>query len=113
VESRSRPRDAITLYEPIERFDAYTLLKVQTKTGRMHQIRTHLSSIGHPLAGDRLYQTPRERSQDTMALGRHFLHAVELVVPLSSAPNPEKFESPISSDLQAALEMLRKERNSS
>ncbi|HLG20090.1 MAG TPA: RluA family pseudouridine synthase [Bdellovibrionota bacterium] len=107
TEIRSRPRDALTLYEPIERFGLYTLLKVQTKSGRMHQIRVHLSSIGHPLAGDRLYQTSQERSRDSLGMKRHFLHATEIKVPIPSDPSPHCFENPVAAELQTVLEQLR------
>lgn len=48
-------RDAVTHYQPIEHFDGYTLLECVLETGRTHQIRVHMSSIGHPIAGDKVY----------------------------------------------------------
>ncbi len=48
-------REAITGYRVRERFARWTLLELELITGRTHQIRVHLSSIGHPVAGDRLY----------------------------------------------------------
>ena len=50
-----RGRIAITEFTVMERFDDYTLLEIRLKTGRTHQIRVHLSAIGHPVAGDRVY----------------------------------------------------------
>ncbi|HVP43544.1 MAG TPA: RluA family pseudouridine synthase [Terriglobales bacterium] len=62
------------------RFGKFALLEVQIETGRTHQIRVHLASIGHPVVGDTLYGAPREiRSKNgTLSLGRNFLHAGKL-----------------------------------
>lgn len=48
-------KEAITHFEVVERFKSYTLIKCKLETGRTHQIRVHMSSIGHPLVGDKLY----------------------------------------------------------
>jgi len=56
-------KEAITEFEVIKRFKNYTLLKVKLLTGRTHQIRAHLKSIGHSIVGDRLYQTRDVRTQ--------------------------------------------------
>ncbi len=53
----------------------YSLVEVEIETGVRHQIRIHLASIGHPLAGDKLYQNSRQRPRDTSGLKRPFLHA--------------------------------------
>ena len=60
-------REALTEYRVRQRFEKLTLLEVRIGTGRTHQIRVHLASIGHPVAGDRLYGAPAAR--------RMFLHA--------------------------------------
>lgn len=104
---RSKLREAKTLYEPVERFEGYTLLEVRTLTGRMHQVRTHLSSIGHPLAGDRLYQLPGERQLDRLNLDRHFLHASKLTLSLLPDNNLKSFESELPEELSSSLERLR------
>ena len=107
VEFRSRRRPAKTLYEPMERFGDYTLVRVQTLTGRMHQVRVHLSSIGHPLVGDKLYQSDREKNQDKLGLTRHFLHAVSIEFKDPWTGQEQRFDSPLSQDLDFVLADLR------
>jgi 23S rRNA pseudouridine1911/1915/1917 synthase len=63
-------RAAWSSYRVLRRFAKFTYLEVTIGTGRTHQIRVHLSSIGHAVVGDTLYGAPRQES-----LGRYFLHA--------------------------------------
>ncbi len=104
---RSTKRQARTLYEPIEAFGDYTLVRVQTLTGRMHQVRVHMASIGHPLVGDELYQSPKEKNLDKLGLTRHFLHAVSIEFVDPWTQEPRNFLSSISSDLEFVLSELR------
>ncbi len=67
-------KEAITEYKVIKFFPFFSLVKVFPKTGRTHQIRVHLSSIGHPIVGDLLYS----RKQNPFGLKRQFLHAESL-----------------------------------
>lgn len=53
--SMKKWKDAITHYKVLERFDKYTYMEFKLETGRTHQIRVHMASIGHPLLGDTLY----------------------------------------------------------
>ena len=78
-------REAVTHYVVKKRlnssFGKFTLLDVKIDTGRTHQIRVHLSSLGHPVVGDALYGAPRElksRTEGTLSLSRNFLHAAAL-----------------------------------
>ncbi len=85
MSARTQPkkgdRTAITRYKVIRRFDNYTLLKIQTLTGRTHQIRVHLSWLGHPIVGDPLYKTKKQKSIKTIKqeskaeIARVFLYA--------------------------------------
>src|SRR5690606_22556213 len=75
-------RQASTYYEVVERFAGFSHLLCRPKTGRTHQIRVHLTSIGHSLVGDRLYKSrnmsTRELPQGAPDPGRHCLHARSL-----------------------------------
>ena len=68
-------QDAITHYETLQTFRGMSLLRLQLETGRTHQIRVHLSHMGHPLIGDDLYGGTRE------LIGRQSLHAFRLSLP--------------------------------
>lgn len=83
-------RAAVSHYSVVRRletpFGKFTLVEVKIDTGRTHQIRVHLSSLGHPVVGDALYGAPREirtlggkpRLAGAISLARNFLHAAEL-----------------------------------
>lgn len=82
----------------------YTLLDVFPKTGRTHQIRVHLASIGHPIAGDKQYKFKRQPV--LKGLKRQFLHAYYLKFQLPSGKIVE-FQSPWPKDLKEVLERLK------
>ena len=97
-------RDAVTDYRVIRRFEKYALLEVSPKTGRTHQIRVHLKSIGHPLVGDTLYG-PR-KAQNPEGLHRLFLHAQRLEFPTPDG-NALALEVDLPEDLQKTLSGLQ------
>jgi 23S rRNA pseudouridine1911/1915/1917 synthase len=93
-------RPALTRFAPVDRRSGFTLLGVEIATGVMHQIRAHLSFIGHPLAGDELYGGP-----PLPGLDRHFLHAARLGFAHPDGSRA-RFESPLPKELQDAWESL-------
>ncbi len=96
-------REAVTAYRVLQRFKDYTLLEVKPKTGRKHQIRVHMASIGHPLAGDKLYGFKGQQSPE--GLNRHFLHASSLKIPMPDGSIKE-FNSELPKDLKEILKKL-------
>ena len=86
----------------LETVDTYTLLLVKLHTGRTHQIRVHLSSIGHPLAGDELYGGKKVKLE---GLDRQFLHAKKIEVQLPNKTWIEA-ESELPEDLRKVLVSL-------
>lgn len=71
------PKKAVTQYEVLEEFENMSLVELVPKTGRMHQLRVHLHSIGHPVVGDKKYHTKLIK-QGNFKFKRHLLHAKEL-----------------------------------
>ncbi len=99
-------REAITGYRVRERFALWTLLELELVTGRTHQIRVHMASIGHPVAGDRLYSTGAVR-RGPDGLERLFLHAWRLELASPSSGGLIRAESPLPPALESVLEGLR------
>lgn len=98
-------RAAWSEYHVLGRFDGFTFLEVRIGTGRTHQIRVHLSSIGHPVVGDRLYGAPAKLG-DAPTLTRYFLHAHRIVFHQPATGAMVTVESPLPSDLQSWLNQL-------
>ncbi len=95
------PDSAITEYRVLKRFDKFTFLEVKIGTGRTHQIRVHLASIGHPVAGDKLYGAPAS------ALGRYFLHAHSITFTGPSSGERITISAPVPAELQQYLDHLK------
>lgn len=95
-----RGRTAHTEYSVLQRWPGFTYLEVRIHTGRTHQIRAHLSSLGHPVVGDPLYGAPRAIS-GMPALGRFFLHAYRVVFESPATGRPVSVEAPLPTELEA------------
>ncbi len=99
-----KSREALTLYKTVKSFKDYSLLEVQPKTGRMHQIRVHLKAIGYPVVGDKKYFF-KKYSTINPQLERQFLHASKLTIKL---PNLEEktFHSVLPLELSQFLDII-------
>jgi len=107
-----KTRPALTEYKPIKQYNYknndLTLLEVQPKTGRMHQIRVHLKYIGHPIIGDPLYNIKLGRNlSKELGLTRQFLHASKLEFIHPETDKKIIFESKLPADLQNILNKIR------
>jgi len=100
---------AVTHVQPVEHFgDAFTLVECRLETGRTHQIRIHLSEIGHPVCGERVYSAPRHmKVEDTSQAPRVMLHAAELGFVHPETGDDLRFESPLPADMRRLLDRLR------
>ncbi len=114
-------KEAITFYEVIEEFRGYSLLRLNPKTGRTHQIRVHLSYIKHPIVGDDMYGgklvypwqlQDSEPAVQEPVIHRCALHAATLEFKHPTTNKLMKFEAPLPEDLQNLLDMLRNCRKS-
>ncbi len=98
-------REAITTWTVETRLGKYgSLLKVIPKTGRYHQIRIHMSELGHSLYGDRLYGD----RLDPVHVNRHLLHACEVHLPNPGSGPELKIKCPLPEDMVKAMEQIRK-----
>ena len=93
---------AITHYEPIEHYLQATLVRCQLETGRTHQIRVHLMSLGHPLVGDPVYGANRK----TPAFPRQALHAQKLALTHPATGRRRSWNAPIPADIKELLVTL-------
>ena len=109
---RSVGREAVTQWRMLKRIEGpygkLSLLEVRIETGRTHQIRVHLSSIGHPVVGDTLYGAPcelrnRKENSKPVTLGRNFLHASAIQFKHPVTDTPLSFEQPLPSELDLFL----------
>jgi 23S rRNA pseudouridine1911/1915/1917 synthase len=104
-------RQAVTRIVRTERLKSLTLAEIAIHTGRTHQIRVHLSAIGHPIVGDSLYGGVHRRVPGDLRavthLERPFLHAARLVFHHPSDGRRMEFTSALPDDLQRVLDELR------
>jgi len=104
VAPKGEGKEAVTIYRTLMKLGRYSLLEIQLLTGRTHQIRVHLSSIGSPITGDTVYGY----STPTIALDRHFLHAKRLKIRLPGQQTLSSFEAELPADLQNIIDDLKK-----
>lgn len=97
---------AETSFSVLERHPGSTLLSARPRTGRTHQIRVHLASIGHPILGDRAYGGGGDYAR-RLKLGRPFLHAWRLAFDHPVSGWRVEVEQPLTDDLEAALARAR------
>ena len=97
---REDGQHAVTHYEPIEHSNGHTLLRLRLETGRTHQIRCHLSSIGHPLAGDDLYGGSRE------CINRQALHCQTVYLTHPFTKEELVIETPIPDDFLSIVRSI-------
>jgi len=110
----SAGRPSLTIFEVAARFQEFTLLDVEIKTGRTHQIRVHMAHIGHPVVGDITYGAGREKTirdmevrREILGLGRHFLHSAELSFKHPRSGEPLHFKSDLPAELCGFLSLLK------
>ena len=121
--TNKRGKASLTLYKSLEHFKNYTLAEANIKTGRMHQIRVHFSSINHPLAIDSMYgrkgefrlsEIKRKRynigreQEERPLMSRTTLHAHRLRINHPTSGERLLFEAPLHKDFNAVLKQLRK-----
>lgn len=121
---RDDGRPSSTRFELIERFDGFSFVRCLPKTGRTHQIRVHLESLGHPIVCDRLYgrrhriswadlaAVPRGDARDRTLMDRQALHAARLELDHPMTGVRMIFEAPLHEDMQSLLDALRETRRS-
>jgi 23S rRNA pseudouridine1911/1915/1917 synthase len=110
---RAHGRNALSLWKVRRRFEKFTLLAVEIKTGRTHQIRVHLSYINHPVVGDETYNSGRDKTVKNMEirraitdLNRFFLHAEKLSFTHPRTMEKMNFTAPLAPELANFLEIL-------
>jgi 23S rRNA pseudouridine1911/1915/1917 synthase len=101
-------RDAETAFEVRERFERATLLEAAPRTGRTHQIRVHLSAIGHPILGDGTYGGGGDDAQ-RLGLRRPFLHSWRIEFDHPMTGERVAVEEPLPAELAAALAAARRD----
>lgn len=99
----SRARPATTVVTDVERLDGVSLVRVRIHTGRTHQIRVHLASVGHPVIGDDVYGGGGGRRLAMLPPKRHFLHAAWLQFRHPVSGEALDFRAPLPDDLHRSL----------
>jgi 23S rRNA pseudouridine1911/1915/1917 synthase len=119
VSTDETAKPATSYYEVMERFRGFTLVKVQPKTGRTHQIRVHLQHVGCPVLADKLYggrdsfklsDLTRDADPDEVLLGRQALHAFRIRFRHPAKGTWLEVEAPLPADMRRTLDLLRAHR---
>lgn len=122
-QSRTPPRqamfkEAVTEYHVDQRFNGFTTVRLLPRTGRTHQLRVHMASIGHPIVGDRLYGGPWISEHDLCGTGgteplitHQALHARRLRLVHPIRETPLELEAPLPSNIQRIVELLTRCRS--
>jgi len=101
-------KEAVTRYKILEKFEKpFTLMELNPKTGRTHQIRVHLKYFNHPIFGDSLYAGRKTSRDDRKTLERFFLHAQKISFYHPKIGDKVEFESPLPTELENVLSILR------
>ena len=113
---RSDGRAAVTHWKVLKSIEGkhgkFSLLEMKIETGRTHQIRVHLASLGHPVAGDALYGAPRAlpgyvgTASKAASMGRHYLHSFALQFRHPISNKPLSFEQPLPAELKEFLDRV-------
>lgn len=113
-------RESVTPYEVVEvdtvsfesmdfkKGNSYSLVRARPATGRTHQVRVHLASIGYPIVGDALYGAKRHDALSRVLAPRHLLHASEVTFEQPTTGKPIHLVTPLPADMQAVLDALRR-----
>lgn len=109
TKEKLKSREALTHYKVLERFKNYTLVEVEIKTGRTHQIRVHLSYIGYPVVGDQTYG----RRNNEFGVKGQLLHAKTLGFTHPKLRKYMEFEEELPKDLKEIIEELKIRRERS
>ena len=100
-------REAVTHYTVRERFDDAALVELELDTGRQHQIRLHMESLGHPLVGDEVYGAQGGGRAGVAPATRQMLHAWRLAFPHPQNGTMIRVEAPVPDDFTRVLRALR------
>lgn len=110
-------KEAITEYEVVERFRGYALVHMHPRTGRTHQLRVHMSYIGHPMAGDTFYGghhvselSLTGAGSDAPLTNQQALHAYRIRFSHPITEKPTQFEAPPPAELATLIRLLREHR---
>lgn len=104
----AKPRNSTTFFRVQEKFKDFTLLELKPKTGRTHQIRVHLASIGHPVIGDVVYGGKKRISSSSLEnikdkITRQFLHAYKIKFYHPNLKKFVEFQAPLPEDMQYVI----------